>query len=81
MAFGPYDDEEHAQDDVNNVFERKHPNLDWLVLEVDGDYADAIREPIRHQGWRTVQGTYEKNLDTGEVREKPCYETVSDFPG
>lgn len=43
QAFGPYEDEDHANDDINNAFEPKHPGLDWLAIEVDEDYASALR--------------------------------------
>lgn len=42
-AFGPYEDEDHANDDINNAFEPKHPGLDWLAIEVDEDYVSALR--------------------------------------
>lgn len=38
--------------------------------------------PEGSQGYRPVMGgTHEKNLDTGEVREKPLYRTIDEFPG
>lgn len=79
VAFGPYDSEEKAKLDIPR-FEAKHPSLDFLILEVDQEYMHTSLPPVNH-GWRTVDGMYEKNIDTGEVRELPDYKYISDFPG
>jgi len=80
LAFGPYDTEDDAQADEQRL-ELKHPHARYVILAVDSDYCSSLPNEHTPGYWRTVSGCYEKNSETGEVREKPLYERMSDFPG
>ena len=81
MAFGPYDTEDDALEDERKL-ELKHPGARYLVLAVDSDYCSSLPNEHTPGYYRPVSGgMYEKNSETGEVRERPLYTSIHDFPG
>jgi len=63
------------------------PNIERTREDPYGDIVLCSRckgtgiEPERLGSRPVMSGTHEKDMDTGEVTERPCYSHIDEFPG